>query len=102
MNLYMIYPNKKYENDEVYDIFNSAIVAAETINDAKTIHPSGDYYYNKNVHKWCYYDIVGRDSFLEDDNDDWPLSISHISATLIGKAKEGTERGVILASFNAG
>lgn len=86
MNLYMTYPNEKYENDEVYDIFNSAIVAAHSLNDAKKVHPSGS---NNEINE-------------KDKSGTWPTSISHISATLIGKAKEGTKRGVILASFNAG
>ena len=101
MNLYIIYPNNKYKSTCQYDYYDSAIVAAHSLNEAKTIHPGGDYYYNKSIQKWHYKNILGRDNFLDDD-DLWPLSISHISATLIGKAKEGTERGVILASFNAG
>lgn len=85
MKLWLI---SQTENDD-YDTFDSAVVAADSEDDAKATHPR----------------------FYEDDPDyDWFGTGSHgwvnspdkVTAELIGEAIEGTVRGVILASFNAG
>lgn len=83
MNLYLI------ERDDTvnYEEYDSAIVAAESEDDAKTIHPN-----KENPHP------VGerRRPF-----DGWPdtwVSISHVKATYIGEAKPEMPRGVVLAS----
>ena len=68
-----------------YDTFDSAVVAAEAAEDASTIRPS----------------IWGSDGLKENDST-WASQAEDVSATLIGEAVEGTKRGVILASFNAG
>jgi len=68
-----------------YDTFDSAVVAAETAEDASTIRPS----------------IWGSDG-LEENDSAWASQAEDVSTTLIGEAVEGTKRGVILASFNAG
>ena len=64
-----------------YDVYDSAVVAAESEEEAKGIHP-------------CT--ILGWRS-----RRDW-CSIEDVQVGLIGKAKKGTQSGVILASFNAG
>lgn len=80
MKLYKI---SQTENQS-YDTFDSAIVAAESENEAKNIHPSGDNdYWKDRYNTWCNEAIS-------------------VSAEYIGEACEGTELGVILASFNAG
>lgn len=63
-----------------YDTFDSAIVAAKTEEDAKTIHPT-DYEFSSS-RTWC--------------------SVEEVKVEYIGTATKGTKRGVILASFNAG
>ena len=75
MNLYLI---SQHTNCK-YDTYDSAVVAAVDADDAKTIHPSGDW----NWGGWC-------DSPTE------------VTAKLIGMAAPGVERGVVLASYNAG
>ena len=59
----------------------SAVVAAETAEDAVTIHPGG----NPN---WAPGEM-------------W-VPVSDVDATLIGSAVAGTERGVVDNSFDAG
>ena len=76
MNLYLL-----QGTEDGYDTYDSCVVAAETEEIAKTIHPSGT------VH-WSVYT--------------WAASPESVEVTLIGTAIEGTGRGVICASFNAG
>lgn len=69
-----------------YDSFDSVVVIAEGTTDAKAIHPSGR-------------------SFKEEASDQWNGWVnkkSLIKITKIGVADKGQERGVVLASFNAG
>lgn len=90
MNLYLIYQDKNTS----FDSYDSAVVAAETEEDARLIHPRMN---EEGVFPWS-------------SRDDWPLTESHgdwttpnhVGVCLIGVAKEGTQRGVICASFNAG
>lgn len=63
-----------------YDVFDSAVVAAETADAARLTHPSDD----------CQYDYL------------WVADRSLVRVRLIGEAIEGTQAGVICASFNAG
>jgi len=67
-----------------YDTFDSAVVAANTKEEAKLIHPNGGLN-SSNV--TVYYD--------------WAAS-KYVVAELIGTAVKGTKKGVICASFNAG
>jgi hypothetical protein len=71
-----------------YDEYDSAIVAAENESDARTIHPA--HYIEKPV----------TDN-IDDEYGSW-VTLSKVKTTLIGTAIEGTPRGVIVASFNAG
>lgn len=67
-----------------WDTYESAIVAAETEDDAKRIHPSN---FSMN---W------------NDCGSVWAFSPDDVHAELIGEALPGTKAGLILASFNAG
>ena len=63
-----------------YDTYDNAVVCAETEDDAKRINPSGEW-------------------------DDWNMSwcdIKDVKVELIGIAIEGSKKGIICASFNAG
>ena len=72
LNLYFIY---QYVNND-FDTYDSAVVAAESDGDARSIHPSG---YDKwDDNSWCKHDQV--------------------KVTLIGKAEDNMKRGVICAS----
>ena len=67
-----------------YDTYDNAVVAAETEGQARLTHP-GDMIWNGETR----------------DYDTW-CSAKHVKVELIGEAVEGTEAGVICASFNAG
>jgi hypothetical protein len=60
-----------------YDTYDSAVVAAETEDDARNMNPSD---YSNGC--WC--------------------QPEHVDVQLLGDALQGTEKGVVLASFNAG
>lgn len=80
MHLYMI--TQDVNND--YDTFKGAVVAAASTEDARMTPPS-DYIDMSNPepnYSWC--------------------RAQDVSVTYIGEAADGTEPGVILASFRAG
>ena len=81
MNLYRLSQNK----NNGYDTFDSSIVAAESEEDAILIHPYDEL---KFAGSWA--------------TGSWAKSPKDVKAELIGKAVEGTQRGNILTSFNAG
>jgi len=68
-----------------YDTFDSAIVAAANETEARGIHPSGD-----------------QSDWNDTYNDSWVTDPGVVSVEQIGVAKPGTPAGVVLASFNAG
>lgn len=76
MKLYLL------EQDENggYDTYDAIVVCAENEEDAKSITPNGS----------------------DDYCPSWASSTDNIVCTELGTAKKGIERGVILASFNAG
>ena len=82
MNLYLI----SQDANENYDTYDSAIVAARTKKEARMIHP------NKNKTDW-------DGKFKRYDT--WASSID-VGVELIGVAKKGSTKGVVLASYNAG
>lgn len=77
MNLYII----SQDHNGAYDVFDAALVAAESEADAKTIHPSGS-------ESW--------------DRRNWCESPDRVDAVLVGKAADGVQRGVLLTKFAAG
>ncbi len=90
MNLYIISQNVNSQ----YDTFDSAVVAAETPDDARKIHPDNLVFRAgrfKNEHR-----EVG------DREDDWVDldQICCIKVELVGTTTK--PKGVILSSFNAG
>lgn len=70
-----------------YDTYDSAVVAAESEEIARHTSPRGGRMEPKDWHNqfgvWC-------------------SAAKHVSVEYLGEAKEGTEEGVICASFNAG
>ena len=80
MKLWKISQDKN--ND--WDTYDSAVVAAETEAEARMMHPStGD-----DIKPTPYSSWVGDPAYVQ--------------CEYIGKAKDGTQKGVICASFNAG
>ena len=73
-----------------HDVYDSAVVAAETEEEARDTDPVGGRL-SENFQK-----------FRHMDSWDWPSSMEEVQAEYIGEAKEGAPAGVIVASFNAG
>lgn len=84
MKLYKIYRDNKID----WDTYDSAIVCAIDEYDARRIHPDKE-------------DVESVDDIEKDGYDNW-TTLEHVQVAYIGEAKEGIERGVILASYNAG
>lgn len=81
MKLYLISQDK----NTGWDTYDSAVVAAESEEQARMTHPSG-----KN--NW------------DGEHEDWGAwcASKYVNVKLIGTADNGTDAGVICASFNAG
>lgn len=93
MNLYLI----SQEINKGYDTFDSAVIAAESEQGARTTHPE----------TWdlCYGEDYWISPYGEKSDEDlscWVAHPSEVSVKYLGQAVEGTQSGVILASFNAG
>lgn len=80
MNLYLI--TTSVEQDQ-YDTYDSAVVAAETEDGARWTHPG---------HPLCKH---------SDNEPNW-VKPKDVNVKLIGEAAPGIEAGVICASFNPG
>ena len=92
MNLYRISQTENLG----WDTYDSAIVAAADEEQARCSSPDGSVWVNE-MQWWG--DLDGIESNCKWT---WCASIKHVKVELIGQAKDGTEPGVILASFNAG
>ena len=99
MNLYLI----SQEINNGYDTYDSAIVAAKSPKDAIEIHPSSFVTHVTNG-KWMGTYSGGNNIGAEYENKSscWVshADIGIVEAEYLGKTTK--ERGVILASFNAG
>lgn len=82
MKIYKIYQN--VNND--WDTYDSAIVVAETEEEAKSIHPRGDNEITTN----------GKDPYSP-----W-CKLDDVKVEYLGIAKDELKKGVIIGSFNAG
>ena len=85
-----------------YDTYDSMVVAAESEQDARLIHPS-DFVTHHNDGKWkgTYYNCGGEyDS--PSGGDDWVefSGIDKLTVQYLGETEHG--RGVVCSSFNAG
>ena len=70
-----------------YDTHDSMIVCAHNEEDARSIHPYGQAYPSED---WSNYWST------------WASNPSQVKCEEIGEANDNQERGVILASYNAG
>lgn len=93
MNLYLI----EQEVNNIYDTYDSAVVAAESEEEARNIHPSEFYKSHKNG--WLFRDSNPRE--VEETTYDW-CSKSDVQVRLIGTTETEESGTVICASFNAG
>ena len=87
MHLYKI--SQSVNNN--YDTYDSAIVAAASEDDARSIHPDGDFHPQP----------TGVDVTEESDTYEWCIQ-KYVNVEYIGEARSNIERGVILSSFIAG
>ena len=81
MNLYLLTQDVNVD----WDTYDSVIVCAESEEEAVKIHPNGDIF--DTVCRW---------------GSEWVKDPSHVECKKIGVADESIEKGVVLASFNAG
>lgn len=81
----------KQDVNNDYDTYDSAVVAAETAEEATRWHPKGD----KLESGWS---LDPAKHWYEA----WANSQDQVKAELIGEAAPGVAEGVVLASFNAG
>ena len=93
LKLYLISSPPEFQDWTGYDYFDSAVVAASSSEEAAFVHPrGGDVFWDGSA--WA--DASGEMGDLA-----WPTP-DQIEVTKIGKAVEGTDPGVVLASFNGG
>lgn len=85
------------EENTGYDTYDSAVVAADNEAGARLIHPDGHEWRNGD---WCIQRADG--TWFEEYCHTWASSPDQVQVQLIGEAVEGTNSGVICASFNAG
>ena len=105
MNLYRIWQGQNCS----YDTYDSAVVAAESEDGARLIHPSSlesdnPYMWSPETQKWQFSYVATYDgqTRVASDSGQWANSPQGVKVELIGVAVDGTEEGVICASFNAG
>jgi len=94
MKLFMI----SQEVNHGYDTYDAAIVAAETPDSARRMHPDGAHLWSDDLKGWV---IEGGQKTNRNRADDWINDISRVTVTHIGEAAPGVHR-VVLSSFNAG
>lgn len=93
MNIYLISQRAKCG----YDTFDSAVVIAESEEEAKKIHPHGGEYPK------CYPDDTDKCLKWDYEYGTWAPSPELVNAEQIGVANEDeTKPRVVCASFNAG
>lgn len=80
MNLYLLSQSENRGGDT----YDSIVVCAENEEDAKSISPNGGPFVEKDIFSG------------------WAQKKSSITCEEIGKANKDVERGIIIASFNAG
>lgn len=85
MNLYLISQDKNNNFNTNFDIYDSAVVCADTKDNARMMHP------NKND------DWDGED----EENSTW-CAAKDVEVSIIGYAVDNSQRGVVCASYNAG
>lgn len=82
-----------------YDMYDSAVVAAESMDDARLTHPTGVYEWR--VDTWYRPDYSDKNIFVKASWDGW-VEPYDVEVKYIGEAEIGTQPGLIVSSFNAG
>lgn len=106
MKLFLISQSK----NRGYDTYDSAVVIAESEEDARLIHPTWqiddpiDKFWNETSLKWCYKNtgrVCQTWSGATYGTAEWTAP-HFVDVEYLGEAKEGSVRSVVCASFNAG
>jgi len=92
-----------------YDTYDSAVVAAETAEQAKCMHPDSRMIWDAKgslggVGEHCHWKVIdenGKVRWESGRHNSWAPTPASVTVRLIGVAVEGTEAGAICASFNA-
>lgn len=97
MKLYLISQNVNNN----YDTYDSAVVAANSEDEARAMYPGGDEYWDKDKEQWYYISGDGARSYSSFTAGSW-APFKDVQAQYIGEAHKTIKAGVVLASFNAG
>jgi hypothetical protein len=90
------------DQNQAYDTFDSAVVAAPDEAAARSISPRGDIWAESPDEKDHYFNAWKRGNAENKEFLDWARSPASVTARLIGDAAPGIKMGVVCASFNAG
>ncbi len=112
LNLYTIKPADRIEQ-ATYDVFLGAVVAAETFEEARSIHPNSYCFWDEGAGSWYSWKRVqvGTGVFATEQemhtdeyySREWVSDPKeNVVVKFIGLAEVGVTRGVVMASFNAG
>lgn len=103
MNLYLL------TQDAVrgYNTYDSCVVCAESEEEAQTMVPDTYYLEFNDKPRYQYRDGILWDTEYEEEPADedvvgWPSHQSDVKVKLIGVAEPSVEKGIVIASFNAG
>ena len=81
---------EQFENDD-YETYDSCVVAAETEDAARRIHPSA---------------VIREGNWWEAEAEyktySWATTLENVNVTLLGEAVDTIGAGVICSSYNAG
>jgi len=95
-----IYKISQDENND-YDTYDSAIVVAENEEEARKIHPNGDYDYKEHESPNPYLENKNEYEKADEDYGTWARK-KFVKVEYIGEANANIKKGVIVSSFNAG
>ena len=109
MKLYLLYQ----DDNRGYETYDSAVVAAEDENAARSIHPRGYRDIRADLERDCWEELTWTDDTHQDktwrrmnatdvSHSGWATCPSRVEVQHIGEAACGTAAGVICASYNAG
>lgn len=103
MKIYLLTQNE----NSGYDTYDSCIVIAKNVYDARRIHPTrsiDNIFYDENKKSFWSNHFGSEELYLFESYDygSWTNDIEKIEVEYIGEAKKGSKKGVVIASFNAG
>lgn len=85
-----------------YDSYDSAVVAAETEEQAQKIHPSNYLVFHDEYDDWAWKMYNGTLRKQQYPRYDWANSYKEVKVDYLGEAANANFSGVVCASFNAG